>query len=45
MILLEGKATLDFEELNTKKLSLAALKDLSKRFPLYVRNYIDKMKA
>jgi hypothetical protein len=42
--MLRGKTTLDFDELSIKKLSHAALKDLSRRFPRYVRNYIDKMK-
>ena len=42
--MLRGKTTLDFDELSIKKLSLAALKDLSRRFPPYVRNCIDKMK-
>ena len=43
--MMRGKTTLDFDELSIKKLSLAALKDLSRRFPPYVRNYVDKMNA
>jgi predicted transcriptional regulator of viral defense system len=35
-----GKATLDFDELDLKKLSRKALKDNSKRFPTYVQNFI-----
>jgi hypothetical protein len=42
--MLRGETTRDFDEMSIKKLSLAALKDLSRRFPPYVRNYIDKMK-
>ncbi len=35
-----GKATLDFDELDLKKMSRKALKDYSKRFPAYVQNFI-----
>lgn len=38
-----GKATLDVDELDIKKLSIKILKDYSKRFPTYVRNYISKI--
>jgi predicted transcriptional regulator of viral defense system len=38
-----GKATLDFDEMDIKKLSIKTLKDLLKRFPTYVRNYVDHM--
>jgi predicted transcriptional regulator of viral defense system len=38
-----GKATIDVDELNIKKLSFKTLKDLLKRFPTYVRNYVDNM--
>jgi len=38
-----GKATLDFDELDIKKLSIKTLKDYSKRFPGYVRSYMEKM--
>jgi predicted transcriptional regulator of viral defense system len=35
-----GKATLDLDELNIKKLSRKILKDYSQRFPAYVKGYI-----
>ncbi len=35
-----GKTTLDFDELDIKKLSFKTLKDYSKRFPPYVQNYL-----
>lgn len=38
-----GKATLDFDELDVKKLSSKTLKDYSKKFPSYVQSYIEKM--
>jgi predicted transcriptional regulator of viral defense system len=38
-----GKATLDFDELDIKKLSIKALKELSRKFPAYVRTYTDKI--
>src|SRR4030042_5369061 len=38
-----GKATLDFDEVDIKKLSSKTLKDYSKRFPAYVQRYIEKM--
>jgi predicted transcriptional regulator of viral defense system len=38
-----GKATLDFDELDIKKLSPKTLKEYSQRFPDHVRNYIEKM--
>jgi predicted transcriptional regulator of viral defense system len=36
-----GKATLDLDEIDIKKLSLKRLKDYSKRFPSYVRSHIE----
>jgi predicted transcriptional regulator of viral defense system len=41
--MVRGKATLDFDELDIKKLSIKILKDYSKRFPTYVRRYISKI--
>ena len=41
--MVRGKATLDFDELDVKKLSTKTLKDYSKKFPSYVQSYIDKM--
>lgn len=41
--MVRGKATLDFDELDIKKLSTKILKSYSKRFPTYVQSYIDKM--
>jgi predicted transcriptional regulator of viral defense system len=38
-----GKATLDFDEVDIKKLSTKTLKDYSKRFPAYVQRVIEKM--
>jgi predicted transcriptional regulator of viral defense system len=38
-----GKATLDFDEVDIKKLSSKTLKDYSKRFPAYVQRTIEKM--
>ena len=38
-----GKAALDFDEVDIKKLSSKTLKDYSKRFPAYVQRYIEKM--
>ena len=35
-----GKATLDFDELDIKKLSIKTLKEFSKRFPTYVQNFL-----
>ena len=35
-----GKATLDFDELDIKKLSIKILRELSKRFPSYVQNRV-----
>ena len=40
---IRGKATLDFDELDIKKLSPKTLKDYYQRFPDHVRNYIKKM--
>jgi predicted transcriptional regulator of viral defense system len=39
--LARGKATLDFDEINIKKLSIKRLKDYSKPFPPYVRRKIE----
>jgi predicted transcriptional regulator of viral defense system len=36
-----GKVTLDFDELDIRKLSMKALKELSEKFPAYVRSYLD----
>jgi predicted transcriptional regulator of viral defense system len=36
-----GKARLDFDELDIKKLSMKSLKELSRKFPAYVRSYLD----
>jgi predicted transcriptional regulator of viral defense system len=38
-----GKATLDLDELDIKKLSTKTLKDYSKQFPAYVRNNMENM--
>ena len=38
-----GKATLDIDELNIKKLSIKTLKNYSKPFPGYARGYMEKM--
>jgi predicted transcriptional regulator of viral defense system len=38
-----GKATLDFDEADIKKLSWKTLKELSRKFPAYVRSYIEKI--
>lgn len=38
-----GKTTLDFDEVDIKKLSSKTLKDYSKRFPAYVQRVIEKM--
>ena len=38
-----GKATLDVDELNMKKLSIKTLKIYSKQFPGYARSYLEKM--
>ena len=35
-----GKATLDFDEVDIKKLSIKTLKELSRKFPAYVRSYL-----
>ena len=36
-----GKATLDFDEIDIKKLSIKSLKELSRKFPAYVRSYLN----
>lgn len=38
-----GKASMDIDELDVKKLSSKKLKNYSKKFPSYVQSYIDKM--
>ena len=38
-----GKATLDLDEMDIKKLSSKTLKDYSKIFPSYVRSYMEKI--
>jgi predicted transcriptional regulator of viral defense system len=35
-----GKATLDLDEVDIKKLSIKTLKQLSRKFPAYVRSYL-----
>jgi len=40
---LRGKASMDIDELDLKKLSSKKLKNYSKKFPSYVQSYIDKM--
>ena len=41
--LARGKATLDFDEIDAKKLSVKRLKDYSRPFPPYVKNQIEKI--
>jgi hypothetical protein len=41
--MIRGKTTLDFEELNIKKLSGTTLRSFSRRFPRYVQKYVDQM--
>lgn len=36
-----GKAILDFDEVDIKKLSIKSLKELSRKFPAYVRSYLN----
>ncbi len=38
-----GKAALDFDEVDIKKISSKTLKDYSKRFPAYAQRYIEKI--
>ncbi len=38
-----GKTTIDFDELDIKKLSIKILRELAKRFPSYVQNRVKKM--
>ena len=38
-----GKATLDFDELDIKKLSIKSLKQISRKFPAYVRSHMEKI--
>jgi len=37
-----GIASIDVDELDTKKLSMATVKELSKRFPIYTQKYLNK---
>jgi len=41
--LARGKATLDFDEIDAKKLSIKRLKDYSKQFPPYVKTQIESI--
>lgn len=41
--LARGKATLDFDEIDTRKLSIKRLKDYVKSFPPYVRSQIENI--
>jgi len=38
-----GKASLDFDELDIKKLSMKSLKELSRKFPAYVRSFLNNI--
>ena len=38
-----GKARLDFDELDIKKLSMKSLKELSRKFPAYVRSFLNNI--
>jgi predicted transcriptional regulator of viral defense system len=38
-----GIASLDLDELDTKKLSITKVKEFSKRFPIYTQKYLDKI--
>jgi predicted transcriptional regulator of viral defense system len=38
-----GIASIDVDELDTKKLSVATVKELSKRFPIYAQKYLDRL--
>ena len=38
-----GVASLDMDELDTKKLSTATVKELAKKFPIYTQKYLDKI--
>jgi predicted transcriptional regulator of viral defense system len=40
---MRGRASLDFDEVDIKKLSIKALKELSRKFPAYVRTYTGKI--
>jgi predicted transcriptional regulator of viral defense system len=42
-LMARGKARLDLDELDIKKLSTQTLKDLSKRFPVYVQNRLENL--
>ena len=38
-----GKASLDFDELDIKKLSMKSLEELSRKFPAYVRSFLNNI--
>ena len=38
-----GKASLNFDELDIKKLSMKSLKELSRKFPAYVRSFLNNI--
>ena len=38
-----GIASLDVDELDTKKLPMAIVKELAKKFPIYTQKYLDKL--
>jgi predicted transcriptional regulator of viral defense system len=38
-----GIASIDVDEIDIKKLSMAKVKDFSKRFPVYTQKYLDKI--
>lgn len=38
-----GIASIDVNEIDIKKLSMATVKDFSKRFPIYTQKYLDKI--
>ncbi|MBE0427478.1 MAG: type IV toxin-antitoxin system AbiEi family antitoxin domain-containing protein [Nitrospirae bacterium] len=38
-----GIASLDLDEIDTKKLSMTTVKEFSKRFPIYAQKYLDKI--
>jgi predicted transcriptional regulator of viral defense system len=40
---MRGRASLDFDEVDIKKLSIKALKELSRKFPAYVRSCIEEI--
>ncbi len=40
---MRGRASLDFDEVDIKKLSIKSLKELSRKFPAHVRTYTEKI--